>query len=372
MSAALGTTLGEPSVSAAREGGPATVRLPARPQARTALSSGSVSQTSLGPLTLASGARLPDVVLAWRHDGPGPEEAPQALVVHALTGSADAAGDWWAPLIGPGRAFDTNRMGVLCANLLGGRYGSTGPTSVEPGRDEPWGARFPQVGTRDQARALWSLADALGIGRWALVAGGSLGGMVGLEVALERPHRTDAVLAIAAPAATGPMAVAWNRIQTRLIEALGVEGLALARQLAMTTYRSEADFEERFGRRREPDGRYSIISYLDHQGRKLVDRFDGDTYRVLAGAMDGHDVGDGRGGVHAALGALATHDVRLMGVGIQDDILYGPRQVRALVETAASAGVRAAYREIRSDKGHDAFLVEWDQVAEIVREAFVD
>lgn len=343
---------------------------PARPRGLPA--SGRVVPATLGPLTLASGVTLPDVVLAWRHDGPGPDDAPQVLVVHALTGSADAAGDWWQPLIGPGRALDTDRMGVLCANLLGGRYGSTGPTSIEPGRGEPWGSRFPSVTTRDQARAMWALADVLGIERVAMVTGGSLGGMVALEVALERPDRVDRVMPIAAPAATGAMAVAWNRIQAQLIERLGDEGLAIARQLAMTTYRSEADLDGRFGRRREADGRFSVVSYLDHQGRKLVDRFDGDTYRVLAGAMDAHDVGEGRGGLTGALGLLATGGVRLTGVGIEDDILYGPRQVRGLVDAGSAAGVAAVYREIRSDKGHDAFLVEWDQLTELIREALAD
>jgi homoserine O-acetyltransferase len=340
-------------------GGSATVR--SRP-----LSEGRVVPTHLGAFTLDSGVTIPDLVLAWRHDGPGPDAAPQVLVVHALTGSADAAGDWWEPVIGPGRAFDTNRLGVLCANLLGGRYGSTGPTSIEPGTDEPWGRRFPIVTTRDQARALWRLADALGIRSVALVTGGSLGGMVALEVALERPQATERVMPIAAPAATGPMAVAWNRIQVDLIERLGDDGLAIARQLAMTTYRSEADFEGRFGREREGDGRFSIVSYLEYQGRKLVDRFDGDTYRILAGAMDHHDVGVGRGGVEAALRVLARHGVRMTAVGIQDDILYGPRQVRALVDAATAAGVAVTYQEIHSDKGHDAFLVEWDQLTRIL------
>jgi homoserine O-acetyltransferase len=335
----------------------------------TDLATGIIVPTALGPFTLDSGGTLPELVMAWRHDGPAPGNAPQVLVVHALTGSADAAGDWWSPLIGPGLAFDTDRMGVLCANLLGGCYGSTGPTTVDPATGEPWGHRFPQVSTRDQARAMWRLADALGIERLSLVTGGSLGGMVAMEVALVQPGRVDHIVPIASPAATGPMAVAWNRIQTRLIDLLGDEGLAIARQLAMTTYRSEADFEGRFRRRREPDGRFSVVSYLDYQGRKLVDRFDGDTYRILAGAMDLHDIGEGRGGVEAALRLLVPHGVRVMGVGIQDDILYGPRQVRAFVDAASAAGARASYREIHSDKGHDAFLVEWDQLDAIIEEA---
>jgi len=139
----------------------------------------------------------------------------------------------------------------------------------------------------------------------------------------------------------------------------------------MTTYRSEADFEVRFGRRREPDGRYAVTSYLAHQGRKLLDRFDGETYRVLVGAIDGHDIGRDRGDPREALRPLATDGTRLLGVGIAGDILYGPDQVRALVRLGEAAGVDAAYREIRSTKGHDAFLVEWDQLGRLLTEGMV-
>ncbi len=258
---------------------------------------------------------------------------------------------------------------MLAANLLGGRYGTTGATSLDPRTGRPYGAGFPGVSTRDQARAQWRLLDALGIDRLALVVGGSLGGMVALEVALARPDAVRTVMPIAAPAATGPMAVAWNHLQVELIDRLGLDGLALARQLAMTTYRSEADFEERFGRSTEADGQPSVVSYLDHQGRKLVDRFDPATYRILAGAMDRHDIGAGWGGLDGAFARLADGGTRLTGVGIEDDILYGPRQVHALVEGARGLGVEASYREIRSSKGHDAFLVEWDQLAVILEEA---
>lgn len=338
-----------------------------RPSPSRGLGAGRVEQIRLGPFELESGDRLPELVVAFRHDGPGPETAAQIVVVHALTGSADAAGDWWAPLIGPGRALDTDHHGVLCANLLGGRYGSTGPTSIDPRTGRPYGRRFPPLTPRDQARAEWALLDALGIEALALVTGGSLGGMVALEIALERPGRVAAVVPIAAPAATGPLALAWNHLQLECIERLGLEGLALARQLAMTTYRSEADFELRFGRRTEADGRPSIVSYLEHQGRKLVARFDPATYRVLARAMDAHDIGRGRGGPVAALRRLAPR-TRFVGVGIEGDILYGPGQVRALVGAAAEAGLAASYREIRSTKGHDAFLVEWDQLTAIFGE----
>lgn len=351
---------------------PAGLSGPAGRAGRLPVGTGQLEFAPLGPFTLESGAELPALTVSYRHDGPGPESAPQVLAVHALTGSADAAGDWWAPLIGPGRALDTDRYGVLCANLLGGRYGSTGPTSRDTATGRPYGSDFPDVTTRDQARAQWALLDALGIERLALVTGGSLGGMVALEAALERPAAVASVLPIAAPAATGPLSIAWNHVQLELIERLGADGLGLARQLAMTTYRSEADFDGRFGRSTEPDGTPSIVSYLEHQGRKLVDRFDPDTYRVLVRAMDRHDVGRGRGDVPSALERLAAAGTRLVGLGIEGDILYGPEQVRSLVAAATSVGVGATYRELQSTKGHDAFLVEWDQLGAVIGDALAD
>ena len=348
-------------------GGRASRRSPELPgRSDPPLSTARVEFASFGPFELESGDVLPELTIAYRHDGPGPSDAPQVLVVHALTGSADAAGDWWNPLIGPGRALDTDRFGVLCANLLGGCYGTTGPTSRDPRTGLAYGAAFPAVSTRDQARAQWRLIDALGIASLALVAGGSLGGMVVLEIGAERPGSIQRLMPIAAPAATGPMAVAWNHIQLRLIERLGDEGMALARQLAMTTYRSELDFDERFGRRVEASGIPSIVSYLEYQGTKLVDRFDRDTYRVLAAAMDRHDVSRQRGSLREALAPLGARRVPLLGLGIQDDILYGPGQVRRLVEAASAAGLPSEYRELRSTKGHDAFLVEWPQLTEII------
>ena len=301
----------------------------------------------LGPFRTEAGVTLPGLRVAYRRDGP--PTSPAVLVVHALTGSADAAGDWWEPLIGPGKALDTDDHQVICFNLLGSCYGTTGPREL---------AHFPPITPRDMARAQWAALDSLGVERLDLVVGGSLGGMVALEVALERPDSTDAVVPIAAPGVIGNLAAAWNHIQLQLIELDRERGLELARQLAMTTYRSEVDFETRDG----------IGSYLEHQGVKLRHRFDAGSYAALAGAMNAHDIGRDRGGVVEALRALASADVTVTGVGIEGDILYGPRQVRALVDAALSAGVDAAYREISSDKGHDAFLVEWDQLTAILRE----
>ena len=302
----------------------------------------------LGPFRTEGGATLPDLHVAYRRDGP--QRSSAVLVVHALTGSADAAGDWWEPLIGPDKALDTNERQVICVNLLGSCYGTTGPRDV---------ADFPPITPRDMARAQWATLDALGIERLDLVTGGSLGGMVALEVALERPEAVSHVVPIAAPAVIGNLAAGWNHIQLQLLELDRDRGLELARQLAMTTYRSEVDFDTRDG----------IGSYLEHQGIKLRQRFDAGSYAALAGAMNAHDIGRDRGGIISALRSLATADVALTGIGIEGDILYGPRQVHAVVDAARTAGLDAAYGEIRSDKGHDAFLVEWDQIADLLREA---
>ena len=291
---------------------------------------------------------LPDLRVAYRRDGPPTVSA--VLVVHALTGSADAAGDWWEPLIGPGKALDTDDRQVICLNLLGSCYGTTGPGEVES---------FPPITPRDMGRAQWAGLDALGVERLELVVGGSLGGMVALEVALERPESVDAVMPIAAPAVIGNLAAGWNHIQLQLLDLDRDRGLELARQLAMTTYRSEVDFDTRDG----------IGSYLEHQGVKLRQRFDAGSYAALAGAMNAHDIGRDRGGLIGAFRLLADADVAVTGVGIEGDILYGPRQVHALVDAARSAGADASYREIHSDKGHDAFLVEWEQVTSFLREA---
>ena len=299
----------------------------------------------LGRFTTEAGDVLPDLRVAYRRDGP--PTAPAVLVVHALTGSADAAGDWWSPLIGAGRALDTDDRQVVCLNLLGSCYGTTGPREVDP---------FPVVTPRDLARAQWAALDALGIDALDLVVGGSLGGMVALEVALERPSAVAAVMPIAAPARIGNLAAGWNHIQLELLGLDRDRGLELARQLAMTTYRSEVDF----------DTRDDIGSYLEHQGEKLRHRFHAGAYAALVTAMNAHDVGRSRGGIVEAFRVLAASGVRVHGVGIEGDILYGPRQVRALVDAARAAGASTSYREIRSDKGHDAFLVEWDQLEEIL------
>jgi len=319
---------------------------------------------------LECGTVLEDVRQAYYLDGALNEQRDNVVVVlHALTGDADATGSWWREVIGPGRAVDTDRYAVLAPNLLGSCYGSTGPANY--GQRE-----FPPVTPRDQARFVGLLVNELGVESLALITGGSLGGMVAMEWALEHPGRARSVVAMAAPAAHTAYAIGWNHIQRQLVEELGGRGIELARQVAMMTFRTEAELGERFGRctvggsgcqNREGSGNaasasrsggWQVTSWLDHHGRKLRGRYDGATYATLLGAMDAHDVGRGRGGVARALASLTG---RVVAVGIRGDLLYSADEV---YHWSALAG--AEYEEIASAHGHDAFLLEHEQVGRIL------
>lgn len=303
--------------------------------------------------TLDSGEVLTDLVQAYHLDGELNAERDNLVIVfHALTGSADAVGDWWSTIMGPGRAIDTERYAVLCANLLGSCYGTTFR------RAEP--RERPKITPRDQARLIHMLVESLDVTSVALTVGGSLGGMVGLEWAALYPQLTRTSVILAAPAAHTASAIGWNHIQREAIALGGDRGLAVARMVGMMTYRTAAEFQMRFGRDRATNG-FQVESYLNHQGDKLVRRFEADSYLMLMDSMDAHDVGRDRGGVVEALRGVRG---RILGVGIPGDILYTDGDVREWTDA-----VGAEYREILSVHGHDAFLIEVDQVAAILTEA---
>jgi len=302
-----------------------------------------------------------DLALARRHGA--------VLVFHALTGSA-AIEAWWEPVLGPGRALDTLRHPVIAANLLGSCYGSSGPSGVPDGS-------FPALTAADLAQAHVPLLAHLGIDRLALVTGGSLGGMVAIQWGRLSPVPIDRLVVFAAPGRTSAQSIAWNAAQRLAIEADPAwqggrypegkgptAGLAAARAIAMITYRSQVEFEERFGRRetRRP-GQFDVEYYLRRHGEKLVARFDGRSYMALMGAMDSHDVGD----FEAAGRQTARSTREAIGVGIDSDILYYPAEVRAWVNAYARGGASARYEEIRTPYGHDAFLIEFEQVERILR-----
>jgi homoserine O-acetyltransferase len=326
---------------------------------------------SLGDFDTSRGEVLRDAWLGYRVFGDPAAAARNGwiLVFHALTGSPDLEG-WWGPLLGPGAPLDTNRHAVIAANLLGSCYGSTGPADTN-------GTPFPALTPEDMARAHVPLLRHLGAERLALVTGGSLGGMVALAWGTVSPVPVDRLVVFAAPAATSAQAIAWNSAQRMAIEADSrwqgghftagagpVDGLAAARAIAMITYRSGIEFRERFGRSATRHGpRYDVEHYLRRQGEKLVQRFDARSYMVLMAAMDAHDLGD------LALAGARTRErvAEVVGVGIDSDILYYPQEVRAWVNAYQAACVSARYEEVSSPYGHDAFLIEWDQVGAILR-----
>ncbi|WP_256106680.1 homoserine O-acetyltransferase [Streptomyces sp. ODS05-4] len=346
-----------------------------------------------GPLTLEAGGRLPTVQLAFETWGRlAPDRSNAVLVLHALTGDSHVTGPaepghptagWWDALVGPGRALDTDRWFVVAPNALGGCQGSTGPSSSSPdGR--PWGGAFPFLTQRDQVAAEAGLADALGIDRWALVLGGSMGGMRAVEWAVSYPERTGALLLLATTAAASAEQIAWAGVQLHAIrsdphwhggdyhdaaDGLGPHaGLGLARRLAHVTYRSEPELRVRFGRVPQgPEdpwrgGRYQVESYLDHHADKLVRRFDAGSYVTLAQAMNSHDVGRGRGGVQAALSRVAAP---ALVAGVDSDRLYPLAQQAELAAWLPGAD---RLRVIESPYGHDGFLIEVEQVAALVTE----
>jgi homoserine O-acetyltransferase len=325
-----------------------------------------------GPFSLESGDTLPEVTVAYRTWGRlSPRGDNAVLVCHALTGSADVD-RWWGPLLGPGRALDPERDFVVCANVLGGCYGTTGPTSPGPGGGR-WGGDFPAVTVRDIVRVQAALLDALGVRRLRVVIGGSLGGMQVLEWALLRPGGVDAIVPIAVSARHSAWCIALSEAQRQAIYADprwrdgryadgdGPEaGLAVARQIAMCTYRSRASLEARFSREQPQPGLFAVEGWLRHHGQALVDRFDAATYVTLTKAMDTHDVSRGRGGWKEALRAVSSP---ALVVSIDSDVLYPPVEQEVLA--AALPGGRLA--TLASPHGHDAFLIEGEAVNALVR-----
>jgi homoserine O-acetyltransferase len=343
-----------------------------------------------GPgLPLERGGSLPGVTVAYETWGtPDATGSNAVLVLHALTGDSHAAGPkgsghatpgWWDPLIGPGAAIDTDRFFVVSPNVLGGCQGTTGPSSTAPdGR--PWGPRFPRITIRDQVAAEVLLADHLGIDRWAGVVGGSMGGMRVLEWCVGHPGRVARAAVLAVGAAASAEQVALCSMQCRAIRLdpdfaggdyygsgrAPVAGMALARGIGQITYRTESEFDKRFGRRPQgaedplAGGRFAVESYLEYQGEKLAARFDPNSYLVLSEAMNSHDVGRGRGGVADAL-ALVTATLGV--AGIDSDRLY---PLALQTELAALLPGDRPVTVIRSAFGHDGFLLEIEQAGAVV------
>ncbi len=340
----------------------------------------------LGVTSLSGGGHLPEVEVAYEQYGLLSAYGDNAIMVcHALTGSARAAGDqgWWDPLIGPGMALDTSKYAVLCSNILGSCYGTTGPASEDLLRGRPYGARFPRISVNDMVKVQRRLCEQIGVKTLVTVAGGSLGGLQVLEWAAQAPQMLRSIMPIATGLSHSAWNIAFNEVARQAIrqdpafhdgdyQAHGTvpeAGLSLARMIAMISYRSAASFEGRFGRNipatdEDHEGNYDVESYLHYQGKKLVERFDANCYMRITEAMDDFDVGHGRGGGAEALSHFSGPALAL---AIDSDVLYPPWQQQQIVDALRGNGNHVTYGEIHSPHGHDAFLMEWEQLEEHIR-----
>lgn len=348
----------------------------------------------IGDVTLLSGESVPNVRVAYQTWGRLNGERSNAVYIcHALTGDSHVAGDagpghmtsgWWDGLVGPGAPIDTDDWFVVCANVLGGCQGTTGPASAAAD-GLPWGSRFPVVTVADMVEVERRVMDALGIRSWALMLGPSLGGMRVLEWMVAHPDRVRSGLVLGTTAAVTADQIGTHATQIAAIQADARfragdyydqppgegphVGMGVARRIAHLTYRSESELDLRFGRDRQPGehpesgGRFAVESYLDHQADKLSRRFDANTYIALTRAMSLFDVGQDRGGVPEALARISAP---LTVVAIDSDRLFPMRLQEELVAATPSA---RPLEVVLSPYGHDGFLVEKEQVGRIVRDA---
>jgi len=332
----------------------------------------------IGDLELESGEIIPSAKIAYQTWGTLNESKSNAILVnHAMTGWSDVNG-WWPSMVGPGAPLDSDKYFIICPNVIGGCQGSTGPSTIAKD-GKPWGSRFPSVTIRDLVEAEVRVANALGIKKWVLSLGPSLGGMRSLEWAIQYPDRVGAICTIGSSAVATGDQIGGFSIQIRAIKADPfynngdyyaqtkgpIEGMGIARRIAHLTYRTEGEMDVRFGRELQGDdtGRYAVESYLDHQAQKLAHRFDANTYIALTEAMASHDVGRGRGGVAAA---LATVKVPTLVISIDTDRLFPTRLQEEIVELVPSSQPLAT---ISSPFGHDGFLIEVEEVGNLVRKA---
>jgi homoserine O-acetyltransferase len=342
-----------------------------------------------GGFHFEAGGSLASVTVAYETWGTLNSTGSNAVLVeHALTGDSHVTGasgpghltkGWWDGIVGDGLAIDTGTYFVVCPNVLGGSQGTTGPSSLdEAGRH--YGSRFPTITIRDQVDVEEALADHLGIAKWHAVVGGSMGGMRVLEWAVGSPSRVDHAVALAVGTASTADEVALSSLQIRAIRLDPLyqggdyydtgsgpfEGLSLARGIGHFTYRTSEEFDLRFGRDYQEGedplkgGRYAIESYLEYHGDKLGRRFDPNSYIVLSEAMNHHDVGRGRGGVKEALGAI-TSSVTV--ISIESDRLYPPKLQEELVDLIPNA---RPLQSVKSNVGHDGFLLETAQISKLI------
>ncbi len=348
------------------------------------------------PFTFESGQVLPGFTL--RYETYGRLNAARdntILICHALSGDHHCAGlhspddrkpGWWNNLIGPGKAVDTNKFFVLCANCLGGCQGSTGPSSTDPRTGRPFGITFPFVTIRDMVRAQKLLCDHLGLASLYAITGGSMGGMQVIQWPIEFPGFVKKILPMATTARESAQAIAFNEVGRQAImqdpawnhgdyprDGGPRVGLAIARMMAHITYLSDASMDRKFGRRKKEtaaagaynfDMQFEVESYLRHQGESFINRFDANSYLYITRALDHFDLAAAHGSLEQA---FAPIEAETLCVGFTSVWLFPPEQNRAVVLALLRAGKRASYAELTTDLGHDSFLLESPQLYGLVR-----
>ena len=327
-----------------------------------------------GDFVLENGEVLQDVDIAYRTWGKPENAAEHAILIcHALTGSADVEA-WWPNIIGEGKALERGRDYIICANILGSCYGTTGPVSHKPGTDSRYQADFPDVSVRDMVELERILLDELGVDRIELVTGPSLGGMQALEWALMYPERVGSVDPIGVGGRHSAWCIGISEAQRSAIaadpnwndgyysdESPPTKGLAAARMMAVCTYRSWQSFDERFGRDLRAEDQYEVQSYLRHQGEKINDRFDANTYVTLTHAMHTHDLARGRGDYPDVLRSI---EQPTLVVSVSSDALYPPEEQQFLAEYLPNS----QYEVLDCPHGHDGFLIETKMLGQMIAE----
>lgn len=322
------------------------------------------------PFSLENGGELAEFELGYSTLGKlNKDQSNVVWICHALTANSRPE-EWWPGLVGPGKAFDTNRHFIVCSNMLGSCYGSTNPRSINPATNQPYGQTFPLLTNRDMVRAMDALRIHLGIERIEMAAGGSMGGQQILEWNVMRPDIFNNIFVIGTNAVHSPWGIAFNEAQRMAMEAdptlwdntpgSGAKGLQAARAVAMLSYRNYQAFDQT--QQDDPDKLYNFraSTYQQYQGQKLAKRFDAQSYYYLTRAMDSHNIGRGRGGVEKALQTIKT---RALVVGIETDYLFPTDEQRLI-----AANLKLShYLEISTPYGHDGFLIEWDLLDDMVR-----
>jgi homoserine O-acetyltransferase len=347
------------------------------------------------PLALDGGRMLGPTTLAYQTWGElNAERSNAILIFHALSGDAHVSGEhedgrsgWWDLMVGPGCAFDTDRFFVICANVLGGCKGSTGPASINPATGRPWAMEFPVITLHDMVRAQRPLLAHLGIEKLHAVQGASMGGMLALAFAQLYPEMAARVIVMAAAHANHAQAIAWNKIGRRAImndplwlgghyydspQGPPKHGLAVARMIGHVTYISEGAMDRKFGRKLQASEResfsfdvdYSVESYLKYQGQIFHQRFDANSYLYITRAIDYFDFTAKTGGDLPA--AFAQTQARYLFLSFDADWLYSPERVELMSAAAQAAGREAAHHKIHAPLGHDAFLVQKEPQTELI------